>query len=91
MNTILIPEQLRKVVGGDHVLFLNITNIEDLIEQLISRYPTIRGRLINEETGNFNKFINVYVNGDDIRFLDSLKTIVKDGDEISIVPSVAGG
>jgi len=91
MNTILIPEQLRKVVGGEQSLTMELTSIEDLIAQLSHKYPNIRGRLINEETGEFNKFVNIYVNGEDIRFLNSTKTEVKDGDEISIVPAVAGG
>jgi len=91
MNTILIPEQLRKILGGEHSISMEITSISDLISQLSIKYPPIIGRLVNEKTGELNKFVNIYVNGEDIRFLNSLKTEVKDGDDISIIPSVAGG
>jgi len=88
--TVLIPEQLRKVVGGDHILYLDVKNISDLIEQLLAKYPNIRGRLLTED-GNVNKFINIYVNGEDIRFLENRDTVIKEEDEISIVPAIAGG
>ena len=90
MTTVLISEQLRKVVGGDHILYLDVKNIADLIEQITTKYPNIRNRLL-DESGNVNKFINIYVNGEDIRFLENRDTKVKMGDEISIVPDVAGG
>ena len=91
MTTILIPEQLRKVLGGQTELAMNITSISDFISQLTETYPEAIGRLIDPKTNNFNRFINVYVNGEDIRFLDSVNTTIKDGDEISIIPSNAGG
>jgi MoaD family protein len=90
MNNILIPEQLKKVVGGQKVLTLELTSISDLIEQLSSLYPQAKERLINEK-GEFNRFINVYVNGEDIRFLNSINTKINNGDEISIIPAIAGG
>ena len=91
MNTILIPIQLRKVLGNQESLTLELTSIADLLSQISTRYPEARGRLINEETGEVNKFVNFYVNGEDIRFLNFSNTVVKDGDEISIVPALAGG
>lgn len=91
MTTILIPEQLRKSVEGQTELQMNITSIADLIAKLSTQYPLVVGRLIDPSTNTFNKFINVYVNGEDIRFLESVHTVIKDGDEISIVPSNAGG
>lgn len=90
MNTILIPEQLRKIVNGEKVLTLEVKSISDLIEQLLYNYPSTKERLIDNK-GDFNKFVNVYVNGEDIRFLRFTDTLIKDGDEISIVPAMAGG
>ena len=90
MNTVIIPEQLKKLLGGQKVLTLDLKDINDLINQLSSEYPQIRERLINKD-GEFNRFVNVYVNGEDIRFLNDISTKLKDGDEISIVPAIAGG
>ena len=90
MNNILIPEQLKKVVGGQKVLTLELTSISDFIEQFSSLYPQAKERLINER-GEFNRFVNVYVNGEDIRFLSGKDTKIEDGDEISIIPAIAGG
>ncbi len=91
MITILIPEQLRRSVEGQTELQMNIISIADFITKLSTQYPLVVGRLIDPTTQNFNRFINVYVNGEDIRFLESVNTPIKDGDEISIVPSNAGG
>ena len=90
MNNILIPEQLRKVLGGQSVLVLELKSISDLVKQISEKYPIAKQRLINER-GEFNRFINVYVNGEDIRFLDLMDTKINDGDEISIIPAIAGG
>lgn len=91
MTTILIPEQLRKSVEGQTELKMNVTSISDFISKLSTQYPLVVGRLIDPTNNTFNKFINVYVNGEDIRFLESVNTRIEDGDEISIVPSNAGG
>ena len=88
MNTVIIPEQLRKLIGGQKVLMLELTDITELIDRLSSDYPNVKERLINKN-GEFNRFVNVYVNGEDIRFLDNIATKLKDGDEISIVPAIA--
>ena len=91
MNTILIPTQLRKVLGGQETLSLEVTSVADLLSQISSKYPDAQGRLMNESTGEVNKFVNIYVNGEDIRFLEGAKTPIKASDEISIVPALAGG
>jgi sulfur-carrier protein len=91
MTTILIPEQLRKSVEGQTELQMEVSSIADFIAKLSTQYPLVVGRLIDPTTNTFNKFINVYVNGEDIRFLQSVDTPIKDGDEVSIVPSNAGG
>ena len=90
MNIILVPEQLRKVLGGQITLTLELTNIADLVKQISEKYPAAKQRLINDK-GEFNRFVNVYVNGEDIRFLDLMNTKINDGDEISIIPAIAGG
>ena len=61
-----------------------------MFDRLVARYPGVKGNLIGED-GGLHKFVNVYVNDDDIRFLDKLETKVTDGDTISILPAVAGG
>jgi MoaD family protein len=90
MNTVIIPEQLRKLIGGQKVLTLELKTITDLMETFSSDYPQVKERLINKD-GEFNRFVNVYVNGEDIRFLNGTSTKLNDGDEISIVPAIAGG
>jgi molybdopterin synthase sulfur carrier subunit len=90
MNAVLIPEQLRKLIGGQKVLMLELKDVTELIDRLSSDYPNVKERLINKN-GEFNRFVNVYVNGEDIRFLDNISTKLNDGDEISIVPAIAGG
>jgi len=62
----------------------------DLVDKLNSEYPGFKDRLVDEE-GELRYFVNIYLNGEDIRFMDGLKTATADGDEISIVPAVAGG
>jgi molybdopterin synthase sulfur carrier subunit len=61
-----------------------------LVENLEQNYPGIKERIC-DESGKVRRFVNVYVNGDDIRFLQNLETSVKDGDNVSIVPAIAGG
>jgi len=61
-----------------------------VVEDLERRFPGIKERLCDEQ-GRVRRFVNIYVNGDDIRFLSSLDTAVKDGDEVAIVPAIAGG
>jgi len=62
----------------------------DLVDKLNSEYPGFKDRLVDED-GELRYFVNIYLNGEDIRFMDGLKTATADGDEISIVPAVAGG
>ncbi|MAF40208.1 MAG: molybdopterin synthase sulfur carrier subunit, partial [Chloroflexi bacterium] len=62
----------------------------DLVEKLNNEYPGFKDRLVDEE-GELRYFVNIYLNGEDVRFMDGLKTATADGDEISIVPAVAGG
>ena len=85
-----IPTPLRKLTNGQGELNISASNIKDLIEVLEKNYPGMKGRLC-DDTGNVRKFINIFVNEEDIRFKQNLQTSVKDGDDISIVPAIAGG
>lgn len=81
---------LRKLTGGAESIAANGATIAAVMQDLESRHPGLRERIC-DDNGKVRRFVNVYVNGDDIRFLDNLDTAVKEGDEISIVPAIAGG
>jgi molybdopterin synthase sulfur carrier subunit len=85
-----IPTPLRVVTKGSPEVKGQGATVGDLIEDLEQRFPGLRERLV-DETGELRRFVNIYVNQEDIRFLQGRKTAVKDGDEVSIVPAIAGG
>jgi molybdopterin synthase sulfur carrier subunit len=85
-----IPTPLRSATDGEAELSSEATTVATLIEELETRFPAIRGRL-RDEQGALRRFVNLYVNGEDVRFLTGLDTSLKSGDELSIVPAVAGG
>ncbi|MBI3625438.1 MAG: MoaD/ThiS family protein [Candidatus Rokubacteria bacterium] len=85
-----IPTPLRAVTKGAGEVRAKGDTVVDLIEDLERQYPGLRERLI-EEGGEVRRFINIYVNEEDIRFLQGKKTALKDGDQVSIVPAIAGG
>jgi len=87
---VLIPTPLRNLTGGKDTVDVEATSINDLVKALESAYPGIGNRL-SAEDGTLRRFINLYLNGEDIRFLQSGETPLKDGDEVSIVPAIAGG
>ena len=87
---VLIPTPLQKFTNEEASVDLDASNVDGLIEALEGRYPGIKGRLC-DEGGKLRRFLNGYVNGEDIRFLDNQTTSLSDGDEVSIVPAVAGG
>ncbi len=88
--TVRIPTPLRRLSDGQPTVDLTGTNIGDCINNLDARFPGFKERLC-DESGALRPFVNVYVNGEDVRFLQGLATQLKDGDEVSIVPAVAGG
>jgi molybdopterin synthase sulfur carrier subunit len=90
MVTVYIPTPLRKVTGGHGKVVAKGRTIRDLLEALDRQYPGIRAQLC-DETGEVRSFINVFVNGTEIRRLDGLATPVTDADEVSIIPAMAGG
>jgi sulfur-carrier protein len=85
-----IPTPLRKYTGGKEAVAVDGASIANVIENLEKNHPGLKDRIC-EADGSVRRFVNLYVNGDDIRFLDNLQSKVKDGDEISIVPAIAGG
>jgi molybdopterin synthase sulfur carrier subunit len=87
---VLIPTPLQKFTNNDASVTLEATSVDTLLQAMEGRYPGILGRLC-DENGKLRRFLNVYVNSEDIRFLDNQATSLKDGDEVSIVPAVAGG
>jgi sulfur-carrier protein len=84
-----IPSPLQKLTGQGEVQ-VGASNIKDLITQLEKNYPGIKDRIC-DESGKIRRFVNVYLNEEDIRFLKQEDTSLKDGDEVSIVPAIAGG
>ncbi|MFW9854955.1 MAG: MoaD/ThiS family protein [Candidatus Thorarchaeota archaeon] len=87
---ILIPTPLRPYTDDQKAITLTGNTVGDILEQLTVRFPRLGKHLYNED-GNLRSFVNVYLNDEDIRYLDNEKSIVKNGDTISIIPSIAGG
>jgi len=85
-----VPTILRPHVGGVSTLAAEGATIGELFDGLVARYPGLRGQLVTE-AGELHRFVNVYRNDDDIRYLGRLDTPVSDSDIVSIIPAVAGG
>ena len=85
-----IPTPLRKLTNNEELVEVNAANVGEAISELQSRYPGIQERLV-DESGEIRRFVNVYVNEEDIRFLQNKETALKENDEISIIPAIAGG
>ena len=87
---ILVPTPLRQYAGKQSAIELPAATVGEALNALTSAYPDLRKHLYNDE-GKLRAFVNVYLNDDDIRYLKNDETAVKDGDTLSIVPSIAGG
>ena len=87
---VLIPPPLQKFTNDEASVSLEAGSVTALVEALEGRYPGIKARLC-DDSGKLRRFLNIYVNSEDIRFLDNETTALSDGDEVSIVPAVAGG
>lgn len=85
-----IPTPLQKLTKDKADVSVEAKNIRELIDGLEKDFPGIKARLC-DENGSLRRFINIYVNEEDIRFLKLDKTALKDGDEVSIIPAIAGG
>ncbi len=90
MTSVRIPTPLRRLTGDKDEVTINAKNIRELIEGLEKQFPGVKERLC-DESGNVRRFINLYVNNEDIRFLNGIETELKEGDTVSIIPAIAGG
>lgn len=86
---IQIPAPMRQHTEGKTVVEASGATVQAVLDDLGARYPGISGRLF--DNGQLRRFVNLYLNDEDIRYLDNLATAVKDGDELAIIPAVAGG
>jgi molybdopterin converting factor small subunit len=87
---VIIPAPLRKYTSGAELVELEAGTVQELIEKLEGRFPGIRTSLC-DDSGGLRRFINIYIDGEDVRFLENLKTTIRDGSEVAIVPAISGG
>jgi MoaD family protein len=85
-----LPAILRSQAGGEKLVAVQGSTLREVLSRLETRYPGITSTVLTED-GALHRFVNVYVNDEDVRFLGSLETEVRDGDTVSILPAVAGG
>ena len=88
--TVRIPTTLRPLSGGASTVEVDAGSLSDVIKALDAAHPGFGDRLLDDE-GNLRRFVNVFVDDDDVRYLDGLATNVPDGQTVSIIPAVAGG
>ena len=85
-----VPTPLRRLTSGQDKVTVEGRTLGEVIDSLDEGFPGIKERLC-DDTGDLRNFVNIYVNGEDVRFLDGLNTEIESGDEVSVVPAVAGG
>jgi molybdopterin synthase sulfur carrier subunit len=90
MPSVRIPTPLRKLTSDKDEVNISAASIGQLIDEMENQYPGIKSRLC-DESGNVRRFINLYVNNEDIRFLKGKETALNEGDIVSIIPAIAGG
>jgi sulfur-carrier protein len=90
VSTVFIPAVLRPSVGGVKALEVEGDSIRSVVDGLVQRHPSLGGQLLTDE-GDLNRFVNVYVNGQDVRYLAGLDTPVAPTDEVRLLPAMAGG
>ena len=90
MSTVFIPAVLRANVGGAKSLELEGESIRGVVSALVAKHPSLGSQLLTDD-GDLNRFVNVYVNGQDVRYLDGLSTPLGDADELRLLPAMAGG
>lgn len=88
--SVRIPTPLRKLTEGKSEVEASGASVAEIIDNLEGSYPGLKEKLC-EENGNVRKFLNIYLNDEDIRFMDSLATEVRDGDTLALIPAIAGG
>ncbi len=87
---VLIPTPLRRFTGETGLIELEAKTVAEVLEAIDHQYPGFRNRLLNED-GQLRRFFNIYVDGEDVRFLQDLATTIPSGAEVSIVPAISGG
>ena len=87
---VVIPAPLRKFTQGAESVEVEPGTVQEVLETLNSRFPGFRASVC-DESGSIRRFINIYINGEDVRFLENLSTQVDDGAEVAIVPAISGG
>ena len=90
MSVVKIPTVLRPQVGGNKEVELGGSTVGEIVDALTAQYPSLKSQLLTD-AGDLNRFVNVYVNGQDVRYLDGLKTPVGERDEVRLLPAMAGG
>jgi molybdopterin converting factor small subunit len=90
VSVVFIPSVLRANVGGAKSVEIDGASIRGVVDALVARHPALKGQLLTEE-GDLNRFVNVYVNGQDVRYLAGLDTPVAPDDEVRLLPAMAGG
>ena len=90
MSVVKIPTVLRPQVGGNKEVELAGATVREVVDALTSAYPGLKSQLLTAD-GELNRFVNVYVNGQDVRYLDGLATTVAERDEVRLLPAMAGG
>ncbi len=90
MSTVFIPAVLRPNVGGVKSLDIGGESIRGVVDALIEQHPALKSQLLTDD-GDLNRFVNVYVNGQDVRYLAGLDTPVAATDEVRLLPAMAGG
>jgi len=90
VSTVFIPTVLRSNVGGAKSIELDGETIRRVVESLVERHPALKAQLLTDD-GELNRFVNVYVNGQDVRYLAGLDTPVAPADEVRLLPAMAGG
>ena len=90
MSTVHIPSVLRPNVGGVKTLDIQGDSIRAVVDGLVEQHPNLKGQLLTDD-GDLNRFVNVYVNGQDVRYLAGLDTPVASADEVRLLPAMAGG
>ena len=88
--TVRVPTPLQRLTNGQGEVQCEGKSVSDLLADLEKRYPGIKERIC-DDSGKLRRFVNIFVNDEDIRFLQGEQTAIKDGDEVSIIPAIAGG
>jgi sulfur-carrier protein len=89
-NQVRIPVQLRALTNGEEMVSASGNSVLEIIEDIEKKYPGVKDRIC-EADGKLRRFVNIFVNEEDIRFLNNLQTPISDKDEVSIIPAIAGG